>query len=265
MSPKFGFTMLGSGSGGNASVVHGPEGNILLDEGFSGVELKRRMDRAGIKPASIQAIIITHAHGDHVNRCGCATFANHLGIPTYLVPEAIPELQKKKINVPEQTVLFQPGSGFDLCGVHIESFAVSHDVTAVGFAFTVPGRKIGYATDLGFISELAKVRLNGCDLLVLESNYDTKMLRMSKRRLQTKRRIAGNFGHLGNVQAMIALEELLAPNTKHLILAHISGECNDPEILKPLAEARLAELNRQDISFCLASQSDPLDTICIEE
>ena len=160
---------------------------------------------------------------------------------------------------------YAEGSAFDLCGVHIEPFAVSHDVTAVGFAFTVPGRKIGYATDLGFISELAKVRLNGCDLLVLESNYDTKMLRMSKRQIQTKRRIAGNFGHLGNAQAMIALEELLAPNTKHLILAHISGECNDPEILNPLAEARLAELNRKDISFCLASQSDPLDTICIEE
>lgn len=265
MSPQFGFTMLGSGSGGNASVIHGPEGNILLDEGFSGVELKRRMDRAGIDPTSINAIIITHAHGDHVNKCGCATFANHLGIPTHLVPEAIPELESKGIHVPEKTVLFLPGSDFDLCGVHIESFAVSHDVTAVGFAFTVSGHKIGYATDLGFISEQAKALLNGCDLLVLESNYDTKMLRMSKRRLQTKRRIAGNFGHLGNAQAMIALEELLAPNTKHLILAHISGECNDPEILKPLAEARLAELDRQDISFCLASQTDPLDTICIEE
>ena len=265
MSPKFGFTMLGSGSGGNASVIHGPEGNILLDEGFSGVELKRRMDRAGIDSSSIKAIIITHAHGDHVNKCGCATFANHLGIPTYLVPEAIQELKSKGIHVPEKTVLFQSGFDFDLCGVHIEPFAVSHDVTAVGFAFTFSGHKIGYATDLGFISELAKVRLSGSDLLVLESNYDTKMLRMSKRRLDLKQRIAGNFGHLGNAQAMIALEELLAPNTKHLILAHISGECNDPEILKPLAEARLAELKRQDISFCLASQSDPLDTICIEE
>ena len=265
MSPKFGFTMLGSGSGGNASVVHGPEGNILLDEGFSGKELKRRMGIAGIDPASIRAILITHAHNDHVNKCGCATFANHLGIPTYLVPESIPELQRRKINVPEKTVLFQSGFPFDLCGLHIEPFSVSHDVTAVGFAFTVHGRKIGYATDLGFISELAKVRLSGCDLLVLESNYDTKMLRMSKRKLDLKQRIAGNFGHLGNAQAMIVLEDLLAPNTKHLILAYISAECNEPGILAPLAEARLTELNRQDVSFCLASQSDPLDTICIEE
>ena len=134
----------------------------------------------------------------------------------------------------------------------------------VGFAFSAGGHRIGYATDLGFVSDLVKTKLGGCDLLVLESNYDTAMLRKSKRKLELKRRIAGNFGHLGNTQAMEALEELLPPNTKHLILAHISRECDDYQLVANLTEARLAELHRQDIAFCLASQSDPLKTFCLE-
>ena len=263
--PKFGFTMLGSGSSGNASVIHGPEGSLLLDAGFSAAEMRRRMDRVHVDSASIRAILITHAHNDHVNKCGCARFANDLGIPVYLVPETIRDLREKNISIPEKTILFEPGSVFDLCGIHIEPFNFSHDVAAVGFTFSTHGRKIGYATDLGFVSSLAKARLRGCDLLVLESNYDPKTLRTSNRPLYVKRRIASNIGHLSNDDAMKALEELLAPNTKHLILAHISRQCNDRSLVAELAEARLAELNRQDVMFCAASRDTPLDTICLED
>ncbi len=264
-SPKFGFTMLGSGSSGNASVIHGPEGNLLLDAGFSAAEMRRRMNQASVDSASIRAILITHAHNDHVNKCGCARFANELGIPAYLVPETAQDLQEKNINIPEKTMLFEPGSVFDLCGVHIESFRVSHDVAAVGFTFSTSAHKIGYATDLGFVSSLAKTRLGGCDLLILESNYDPKTLRASNRPLHLKRRIASNIGHLSNDDAMKALEELLAPNTKHLILAHISQQCNDCSLVACLAEARLAELHRQDVVFRTARRDAPLDTIRLED
>jgi phosphoribosyl 1,2-cyclic phosphodiesterase len=90
------------------------------------------------------------------------------------------------------------------------------------------------------------------------------MLRESKRRLTLKRRIMSRIGHLSNANAMEALEELLAPNTKHLILAHISRECNTPELVASLAEARLAELNREDVSFRLAAQDAPLKTFALE-
>jgi phosphoribosyl 1,2-cyclic phosphodiesterase len=265
MSPRFGFTILGSGSGGNSSVVHGPDGNLLLDEGFSGKELLRRLNSVGVNPASIRAILITHAHNDHMNKCGCAFLARKLNIPVYLVQGTIEELRERNINIPKKTELFRHDDEFDLCGIHVETFAVSHDVTAVGFAFSALGHKIGYATDLGFASDRVKEVLSGCDLLVLESNYDTKMLRMSARRLDLKRRIESTHGHLGNTQTMNALGELLSDNTKHLILAHISRDCNDPELLAERTRGKLAELNRQDVSFCLASQSDPLDTICLDE
>ena len=92
----------------------------------------------------------------------------------------------------------------------------------------------------------------------------TVMLRKSNRRLSLKRRIASRIGHLSNADSMAALEELLAPETKHLVLAHISRECNTPELVTKLAEARLAELHRQDVAFRLARRDAPLETIALE-
>ena len=263
-SPSFGCTILGSGSGGNSSVIHGPEGNLLLDAGFSAVEIRRRMESVGVDPASIRAILVTHAHPDHVHKSGCAALARRLDIPVYLMRESVPELQQRSINIPSNVVFFQPGFEFGLCGIQIAPFEISHDVHAVGYTFSVHGHKIGFATDLGFVSNLVKTRLGGCELLVLESNYDTTMLRQSKRSLALKRRIAGKIGHLSNANAMEALEELLAPNTKHLVLAHISRECNAPELVASLAEARLAELHRQDVALRLARRDAPLDTFRLE-
>ena len=264
-SPTFGCTILGRGSSGNSSVIHGPDGNLLLDAGFSGIEIQRRLAKVGVDPASIRAILVTHAHPDHVHPCGCAALAKRLEIPVYLMPESIPELRERKIKVPEKVILFQPGFEFELCGIQIAPFAISHDVHAVGYTFSVHEHKIGFATDLGFVSNLVKTRLGGCELLVLESNYDPVMLRNSNRSLKLKRRIASRIGHLSNANAMEALEELLAPNTKHLVLAHISRECNTPELVASLTEARLAELHRQDVAFHLARQDAPLEPFCLEQ
>ena len=157
-SPTFGCTILGSGSSGNSSVIHGPEGNLLLDAGFSAVEIRRRMESAGVDPASIRVILVTHAHPDHVHPCGCAALARRLDIPVYLMPESIPELRERKIKVPEKVILFQPGFEFELCGIQIAPFVISHDVHAVGYTFSVHGHKISFATDLGFISNLVNSR-----------------------------------------------------------------------------------------------------------
>ena len=258
-SPKFGCTILGSGSLGNATVIHGPKGNLLLDAGFSALQICRRMEKVDIDPASIRAILITHAHSDHTN--GCTVFSNRNSIPVYLIPETFLSMKRRKM--PQELKLFDAETAFNLCGIQIQPFIVSHDTPAVGFTFSACGKKIGFATDLGFVSDSIRKCLDRCDLLVLESNYDTYKLRRSDRSLCLKRRIAGKFGHLGNTQAMEALEELLAPNTKHLVLAHISRECNDYQLVSKLAEARLAELNR-DIAFYIARQDAPLDTIALE-
>ena len=258
----FGCTILGSGSKGNSSVIHGPQGNLLLDAGFSAKELLARLERVHVDPHSLRAILITHDHSDHTS--ACRVVSNRLGIPAYLIPETFCELSKSADRAPEEKYLITPGSPFELCGIHIEPFSVSHDTPVVAYTFSVHTHKIGFATDLGFVSNLAKNKLNGCDLLVLESNYDPARLRASTRPITLKRRIAGRQGHLGNPDAMEALAELLAPNTRRLVFAHLSQECNDPGLVASLAESRLAELNRTDVSFRIASQSDPLETFWVE-
>lgn len=261
MSPKFGFTMLGSGSSGNASVIHGPRGNLLLDAGFRAKEINKRLEIVGIDPVSIRAILISHAHTDHT--AGCAVFSRKYNIPVYMMPETFLIMSRRK-DMPKNVTLFAPDSAFKRCGIQIQSFTVSHDTPTMGFTFSACGRKIGVATDLGFISDSVKECLSGCDLLVLESNYDTYKLRTSKRSIYLKRRNTGRFGHLGNTQAMEALEDLLADNTKCLILAHISRDCNDYQLVSNLAKNRRAELNRQDITLHTATQDIPLNTICLE-
>ena len=261
-SHAFGCTILGSGSKGNATVIHGPGGNLLLDAGFSAKELMCRLSRVDVDPCSIRAILITHDHSDHTN--GCRIISDRLGIPAYFIPETFRELSKCANKVPEHKILITPGSALDLCGIHVEPFSVSHDTPAVAYTFTVHAHKIGFATDLGFVSNLAKTKLSGCELLVLESNYDPARLRASARPITIKRRIAGKQGHLGNPDAMEALAELLTPNTRGLVFAHLSRECNDPSLVAELAEARLAELRRQDVSFRIASQFEPLETFWLE-
>ena len=261
-SRAFGCTILGSGSKGNASVIHGPEGNLLLDAGFSAKELMCRLERVHVDPCSLRAILITHDHSDHTS--ACRVVADRLGIPAYFIPETFSALAKCSNKVPERKILITPGSPLDLCGVHVEPFSVSHDTPAIAFTFSVREHKIGFATDLGFVSNLVKAKLFGCDLLVLESNYDPARLRASARPITLKRRIAGRQGHLGNPDAMEALAELLAPNTRRLVFAHLSQECNDPSLVASLAESRLSELHRQDVSFSIASQSGPLETFWLE-
>ena len=257
-----GCTILGSGSKGNATVIHGPEGNLLLDAGFSAKELLCRLERVRVDPCSLRAILITHDHSDHTS--ACRVVADRLGIPACFIPETYSALAKCVGKVPRNRILITPGSPLDLCGIHIEPFSVSHDTPAVAFTFSACERKIGFATDLGFVSNLVKTKLSGCDLLVLESNYDPARLRASARPITLKRRIAGRQGHLGNPDAMDALAELLSPNTRRLVFAHLSQECNDPSLVASLAESRLAELHRRDVSFRIASQFEPLETFWLE-
>jgi len=191
---ELGFTILGSGSGGNATVIHCCGGNLLLDAGFSAKELCSRMEKRGIDPASIAAILVTHEHGDHI--LGCRVFADKYGIPVYETPETARVITHDKKNA-ENVVLITPGHSFELCGITVDPFSVSHDVVdPVAYVFrTKSGVKLGYATDLGYASLLVMTKLKSCNAIVLESNYEPRLLKASGRPLQTKRRIMSRIGH----------------------------------------------------------------------
>jgi len=262
MAERLGFTALGSGSGGNAFILHTDGAGLLVDAGFSRTELLARMSRAGIAPAMLQALLLTHEHGDHVS--GARVLADQLGIPTYASRATGEELARTgrlgRIAIP-----FQPGAGFTVAGFEVLPFPVPHDaLDPVGFRITMGTVTVGMATDIGHLSLLAQQRLRDCRLLVLESNHDVAMQLASERHLRHKRRVLGRHGHLSNDEALAGLAQLLGPNTRHLCLVHLSRECNCPELVWESARRRLAELGRDDIVLDIVAQNEPLPTIWLD-
>ena len=251
-----GITALGSGSDGNAFVLHCSQGNYLIDAGFSRKELCCRMEKCDIAPESIRAILISHEHGDHVR--GCRVFADADNIPAYVASAAADYLYSRN-QLPKKVVEFISNSSFELPGVSVMPFRVSHDaLDPVGFNFTVNDEcRIAMATDLGCLEKSIVKHLYNADILVLEANYDLKMLLESDRKNSLKHRIMGRSGHLDNRTAAEALSELLGPRTRSLLLAHISSECNDRGLLENLIGSQLGELDRSDIQWRLLEQHAP--------
>lgn len=253
------LSVLGSGSRGNALVLACEAGALIVDMGFSRRELRNRMSSLGLDPGRLRAALLTHEHDDHSK--GCRVFCDDLGIPLCTAASTA-EYLRRRGKLPERVLEFEPGHDFQIAGFEISPFAVQHDaVCPVGFVIRRGSCSIGIATDLGDVNALARQRLRGCSALVLESNYDAKMLRDSDRQLYLKRRILGRHGHLDNVVAAEAIGELLTERTSVLMLAHLSQECNDPGLVRALFERRLAEINRSDLRFEVLSQERPVGPV----
>lgn len=248
--------VLGSGSRGNAFVISSADGAIIIDVGFSRKETRCRMEQLHLHPERLDAALLTHEHDDHSK--GCRVFCDELGIPLCTAPETANYLRRKG-KLPERVIEFEPGGMFSIGGFEIFPFAVQHDaVNPVGFIIRYGECRIGVATDLGNVNALALRYLADCDALILESNYDEQMLRNSDRQLYLKRRILGRNGHLDNRAALAALDQLLTHRTRLLLLAHLSGECNSPELVERLFSDRLREMGRSDLEFGIIRQDVPL-------
>jgi phosphoribosyl 1,2-cyclic phosphodiesterase len=251
---ELGITFLGSGSSGNALVIHSPDGNgIMIDAGFSRAELISRLNTVPISPTIIKAVVLSHEHGDHTK--GAKLFAEQFEIPVYATTVTARILDEKK-KLPENSVLFEPGAEFEISGFLVKSFSVPHDAEeTVGFVVSRNGITVGIATDLGYLTALCEQRLKGCSAIILESNHDVIMQMRSPRHIGLKRRIMGRNGHLSNDSAIEALGKIITENTQALFLVHLSEDCNDCELVKKNTVAKLAELNRMDILFGIASQT----------
>ena len=247
------FITLGSGSKGNSFLIGFQDQYLMIDAGFSRKELVKRLEDAKVKPHQINAVLITHDHEDHIK--GCRVFCDSFAIPAYISYKSVDYL-KERNKLPKKIKQFDAGNAFMIEDFLILPFSVQHDsIDAVGFTIEIEKRKLGIATDLGCVNLLTKQRLHDCDILVIESNYDLDLLRAAERPLQLKRRIMGKFGHLGNLECLEALDELLTEKTKNLCLVHLSEDCNDFEVVKDMATMKLGLLKRQDITLEIASQN----------
>lgn len=227
--------MLGSGSGGNATLLDHGQGCLLVDAGLSAKQLVLRMRELGVEPEELSGILITHEHGDHVK--GLEVFARKFEVPVYATA-LTQEVLMRKVTSVRQWKLFSAGQGFDCGGVTVQSFSIPHDaVDPVGFKFEFEEAKAAVVTDLGHANSRLIERLKGVTAMVLEANYCDQMLEDDEvRPWSLKQRISSRHGHLSNDQARELARELQASGLERVVLGHLSKDCNTAEVASKVFE-----------------------------
>jgi len=250
-----------SGSSGNATLVGNRDGYILIDAGVSCKRLRAAMFERDIDPPKIAAVFITHDHSDHI--AGLRVFAESLGLPVFAtepVLEAIAAANAMPTGV--QINPLPPGENahadncVETAGMRIRSFATSHDAPgSCGFIIeTADGHKIAVATDMGVITDGVRSAVTGCDLILIESNYDKAMLEAGGYPYYLKRRILSDRGHLCNDDCAAELPGLCASGTTRIILGHISRENNMPAVARQSALCALQMAGLSDgLDFMLSA------------
>jgi phosphoribosyl 1,2-cyclic phosphodiesterase len=221
------FTLLGSGSSGNTTLVSDGTANILVDVGLSGRETVRRLREYGLEPEQISAIVVSHEHGDHCR--GVGPFAKDLNIPVFMTDGVFSG--SGMILDPAKHRPIVSGEQFDICGICFTCFSVPHDsIDPLGFVIEKDGIKIGIVLDLGYLSNLVLERLKGCDGIVLESNHDIQMLKVGPYPWALKQRVMSRRGHLSNDSVALYLENDFDGKASDVVLAHLSQKNNLPEL-----------------------------------
>ena len=255
------FTILGSGSAGNCAYLETDEARVLVDAGFSPRKIRQRLAGIGRAPENLTAILVTHEHSDHVY--GLTGIAQKLNIPIYCnraTQEAF------EISDCRPTAQLQPvcntGASFEIGDLIVDTFTIPHDAQdPVGFLLRTAAGNIGFVTDLGHMTKLVLERIRAANVLVLESNHDVKMLQDCPRRpWSLKQRILGRHGHLSNEAAAEAAAQIMSADLRHLYLAHLSRECNKPELAHRVMAEQLHHIGATHVQLQLAAQDVPCAT-----
>ena len=224
------FSPLFSGSSGNATYVGCDDAHILVDAGLSGSRVCQELERVGLDPARLDAILVTHEHADHIK--GIGILSRKYDLPVYATEGTWAGMDGKLGAIaPKNRVVFEPGQDFFLGSIDVTPFGTPHDAAqSVGYTFRLDGAKLAIATDLGCVREGWLNHVLGADAVLLESNYDPDMLRAGRYPYELKKRILSRRGHLSNDDAGQVAVELARSGTRQIILSHLSKENNFPEL-----------------------------------
>jgi phosphoribosyl 1,2-cyclic phosphodiesterase len=246
------LTILGSGSAGNCAYLETGQARLLIDAGLSGRQIRQRLAPLSRAPETLDGILITHEHSDHIS--GLAGLAARLDLPIYcnrLTRDAIQAQLQIQINA----CLFSTGDSFEIGDVTVDTFAVPHDAyDPVGFLLHTAAGNVGFLTDLGHATKLVVERVRAANVLLLEANHDLKMLKDDPRRpWSLKQRILSRHGHLSNDSAADVAEEILWAGLRRIYLAHLSRDCNRPELALGVVAGRLERIGGRHV--CVESTS----------
>jgi phosphoribosyl 1,2-cyclic phosphodiesterase len=232
------FSVLASGSTGNAIYVETEEHSFLVDAGFSGKKMEGLFNQIGRKMESLSGILVTHEHSDHIK--GIGVIARKYKMPIYANEKTWRAMEGLIGEVPKDLrFTFGMETVKSFGSLDIESFGVSHDAAEPMFyAFHHLGKKLVVVTDTGYVSDRMKGIIANADYYVFESNHDVQMLRMGRYPWNVKRRILSDVGHVSNEDAAIAMSEVAGDNTKGFYLAHLSLDNN----MKDLARMSVTQM-----------------------
>lgn len=273
------FTVLGSGSTGNAVLIATEKTRVLVDAGLSARETVKRLAAVGVDPADLDAVVITHEHSDHVG--GLRNILGKLRGPVYIsrATEDAYYYWQRRANVAgadegtrrrdalkDRTVEIESNQEFRIGDIDFEPFTVPHDaVDNFGFVAKSGGVRIATLTDFGHITQIIREKLRNCDGIVIESNHSRDMLRACPvYSWSLKQRIAGRRGHLSNEDLADWLQNDFDGTARTIVLAHLSQRANDIHLARITAETALRmrmPLFQTETKIVLSNHQEPTEWV----
>ncbi|MBU9722329.1 MULTISPECIES: MBL fold metallo-hydrolase [Bacillaceae] len=252
------FSVLASGSTGNAIYVESDNQRLLIDAGLSGKKIEQCFEKININPKDLNGILVTHEHSDHIK--GVGILARRYNLPIYANEKTWKAMQSSLGTIPiEQRFHFETGKTKSFGNMEVESFGVSHDAAEpMFFTFAHGDRKLAVITDTGYVSERIKGVTKEANTFIFESNHDMDMLRMGKYPWSVKRRILGDEGHVSNVDAGLALADILTDSPANIYLAHLSLDNNMKDLARMTVHQTLEEKGYEIGKQVKLFDTDPL-------
>lgn len=245
-----GFCPLASGSKGNSIYVGTQNTRVLIDAGISYSALVRRLSEIDVDIHSIQAVLITHEHVDHI--AGLRILCDQLQIPVLANSETAKGISQVFPTRPRFKI-FTTGETFVFGDLEIHPFGIPHDtLEPVAYTIKTGGLKLGFCADIGHVTSTVKQALSLCDYLYIEANHQISMVHACHRPPVYKKRVLSKQGHLSNEDCAALLEAIAHPSLKHIHLAHLSSECNSEELaLKIIQESldRVGSTSKLSIAY----------------
>ena len=250
--------VLGSGSRGNATFVKTDRVRLLIDAGLSRKEIAKRLCSIGEDPNGIDAVLITHEHNDH--SCGLKSIVKELPVHVFGTGGTIRALNTDEYELNGSDINpVVPDVPFTIGDTEIMPFRVPHDAAEpVAFSLKCKGVKITQLTDIGYLPEDVAEKLQGSQMLILESNHDLEMLRVGPYPWNLKQRLIGRYGHLSNSAVAQFIRDRYDGEAAHFVLAHLSTKNNHPEIARHEAALALRHRGLAHAQLSVSSQDEPM-------
>lgn len=224
------FCSLYSGSSGNSLFIETQNTKLLIDAGVSSKKIENALFDIDIDPSTLDGILITHEHSDHVQ--GLGTFSKKFNLPVFVNQETLDAMPKQRDKIKAEHIkIFKVTDKFSIGDLDIKPFSIPHDAAnPCGFNIWKEDKKISIATDIGHMTNNILKQLEESLFIMLEANYDPEVLRCSSYPFTLKSRIAGPTGHLSNEMAGKTISHLVQSGLKNAMLGHLSKDSNFPEL-----------------------------------